>query len=93
MCLPSLRQLFSLPPFRSSLRALGLKSDREVFASVLLAAQRLDGARNCGLPVKTKTDWASGARAIAADTARLVSDRLGRWTAGNCAERAFTRKS
>ena len=48
-------------------------------------------AKNCGVPAKTRTAWASRAKETAADTARPAKDRFGGMCAANCGKRVSTR--
>ena len=50
-------------------------------------------ARNCDVPVKTRTGWGSRAKETAADTGTPAKDRLDVMCAANCARPASTRIS
>ena len=50
-------------------------------------------ARNCDVPVKTKTGWGNRAKETAADTEKPAKDLCDATFAANCARRASTKIS
>ena len=50
-------------------------------------------ARNCDVPVKTKTGWGNKAKETAADTEKSAKDLCDATFAANCARRASTKIS
>jgi hypothetical protein len=59
----------------------------------MTAAVGAANARNCDVPVKTRTGWGNKAKEIAADTGTPAKDPLDVMCAANCARPASTRIS
>jgi hypothetical protein len=54
-------------------------------------AEVVGNAKNCAVPVKTKTGWGSRARETAADTGRPARGQFGVMCAANCGKPVSTR--
>ena len=59
----------------------------------MTAAVGAANARNCDVPVKTRTGWGNKAKETAADTVKPVKDLSDATFAANCARRASTKIS
>jgi hypothetical protein len=79
---------FRSRPFPSQLRL-----DREASEYTTAVAEGVGNASNCGVPAKIRTRSGSGAKEIAAHTARPVNGQFGGMCVANCDKPASTRIS